>query len=255
MVDAMPAAAGRRPEYLARVSIRTGMRVVAATGLHTAKYYDDVPWTREEGPDQLAQRFVADIEVGIDHNDYRGGEVDRSDFRAGIVKVGALTEELSDRDLRLFEAAAITQSETGVAVLTHTEGGRGGLGQIEALTDLDVPPDRIALSHTDKVVDPAYHLEMMSTGVNLCYDQALRWSDHNETARLIVTAIEEGHGGQLLLGTDGARRSLWETLGGGPGLAYLYTGFLDELTSLGLNSSDIETLFVHNPARFLTLGG
>ncbi|HZD22252.1 MAG TPA: hypothetical protein VE569_02455 [Acidimicrobiia bacterium] len=44
MVDAMPAASGRDPERLARISILTGMRIVATTGLHMDKYYVDVPW-------------------------------------------------------------------------------------------------------------------------------------------------------------------------------------------------------------------
>ncbi len=37
MVDAMPAGSGRDPDKLARISVLTGMRVVAATGLHTDK--------------------------------------------------------------------------------------------------------------------------------------------------------------------------------------------------------------------------
>src|SRR5918995_3780297 len=90
MVDAMPAAAGRDPERLSQVSVFTGMRVVAATGLHTERYYDDVPWTREETSEELAARFIADIEEGIDQNDYRGETVDRTSIRAGVVKVGTL---------------------------------------------------------------------------------------------------------------------------------------------------------------------
>ena len=66
MVDAMPAASGRDPERLSRISLVTGMRIVAATGLHTDRYYGALPWTRSETPDQLAARFVADIEHGID---------------------------------------------------------------------------------------------------------------------------------------------------------------------------------------------
>ena len=53
---------------------------------------------------------------------------------------------------------------------------------------------------------------------------------------------------RLLLGTDGARRSLWATLGGSPGLASLYGDFARRL------GSDIaEMIFETNPARYLTL--
>lgn len=246
MVDAMPAAAGRDPERLARVSVRTGMRVVAATGLHTDRYYEDVAWTREESPEQLADRFVADIEEGMDRHDYLQADVVRTDVKAGIVKVASLVEELSERDHRLFEAAAITAAATGAPILTHTEGGRGGLQQIEKLTASGVAPGRIALSHTDKIADEGYHRAMLETGALLCYDQGLR--DPEAAFALVESALIGGYGDQLLLGTDGARRSLWATLGGSPGLASLYTSALDRL-----GPEIVSRLFVANPARYLAL--
>jgi phosphotriesterase-related protein len=255
MVDAMPAASGRDPEKLARISILTGMRIVASTGLHTAKYYDDVEWTREESPDQLADRFVADIDVGIDKNDYLTGEIDRTETRAGVVKVGTMTDELSPRDRRLFEAAAITQQRTGVPILTHTEGGSGGMPQIAALLELGVSPASVTLSHTDKIADPGYHDDLMSTGVRLCYDQALRFENDqtNQTAILVREMVDRGFVDQIVLGTDGARRSLWGSLGGSPGLAWLATGFRGILESIGLSRETTKRIFETNPRRMLTL--
>jgi len=246
MVDAMPAGSGRDPVRLSRVSVLTGMRVVAATGLHTAKYYDDVAWAREEGPEQLTARFVADIVEGIDEHDYLGPAIERTPVTAGVVKVAALGEELTSPEERLFEAAAMTTARTGVPVLTHTEGGRGGLNQIEALLGLGLAPEQIALSHTDKIGDRAYHRDMLATGVFLSYDQGIR--DPETTFGLIVDMTESGHSGQLLLGTDGARRSLWTTLGGSPGLASLYPS-VGDLLGPDLSAD----LFVSNPRRYLTL--
>lgn len=246
MVDAMPAASGRDPERLSRISVLSGVRIVASTGLHTARYYPDVPWTEMEAPEQLADRFVADIEEGIDQHDYRGETVARTVMRAGLVKVAALGERLTAREERLFEAAALTTARTGAPVLTHTEGGLGGPAQIGRLADLGVPPERVALSHTDKVTDRRYHEDMLETGVFLCYDQGLRQPE--ATIGLIEAVITAGHDERVLLGTDGARRSLWSTLGGGPGLASLYPVVID-----ALGAEIAERLFVRNPARFLSL--
>lgn len=246
MVDAMPAASGRDPERLSRISLVTGMRIVAATGLHTDRYYGALPWTRSETPDQLAARFVADIEHGIDIHDYMSETVERTDVKAGIVKAAALAEELADRDLRLFEAAVITAEATGVPVLTHTEGGLGGLNQLEALLDLGARPGRVAVSHTDKVQDLGYHLSMLETGAFLCYDQGIR--DPDKTFHIIRAVADSGFADQLVLGTDGARRSLWRTLGGAPGLSALYTTALERL-----DHDLVERLFVANPARYLSL--
>lgn len=255
MVDAMPAGSGRDPERLMRVSVTTGMRVVAATGLHTSRYYQDVGWVRAEMPEVLAERFIADIEEGIDRHDYLGDEIERSEFRAGVIKVATLMEDLTAQEERLFAAAAIAHKRTGAPILTHTEGGVGGLVQIETLLGLGVAPSRIALSHTDKVVDMGYHREMLSTGVFLCYDQALRGGSDlsNPTAQILRAMLEAGFGDQVLLGTDGARRSLWATLDGSPGLAWLYGGFADVLSSIDIADDRIEQMFTTNPIRFLTL--
>lgn len=247
MVDAMPAASGRDPERLARVSILTGMRLVAATGLHTEKYYGSVPWTWSESPEQLAERFISDIEVGIDRHDYMGAGVDRSEWRAGVVKAASLGEEPTERDRRLFEAAAITSLTTGVPILTHTEGGLGGMSQIETLRGWGVRTDRVALSHTDKIADTGYHRSMLETGAILCYDQGIR--DAGTTFRLVEEMAAEGFQSQIVLGTDGARRSLWATLGGSPGLAALY-----DLAQERLDPGLVKMLFVANPARYLSLG-
>jgi phosphotriesterase-related protein len=94
--------------------------------------------------------------------------------------------------------------------------------------------------------DRGYHLAMLEAGVSLCYDQGLRQPE--QTFALLESMIEAGHSRQILLGTDGARRSLWASLGGSPGLASLYFDFARRL---GPELADI--VFVANPARYLTL--
>jgi predicted metal-dependent phosphotriesterase family hydrolase len=253
MVDAMPAASGRDPVRLAAVAERTGLHLVAATGLHTAKYYEGQRWTSEEPPDVLAALFVADVLDGIDRYDYLGPVVRRTPHRAGIVKMGWLDDEPSERDLRLAEAVAEVHATTGVAVLTHCEGGRGGLRQVDVLTGLGVPAYRIVLSHTDKVVDHGYHHELLTSGVVLGYDQALRQGEATATgtAALVARAFADGYGAQVVVGTDAARRSLWATHGGALGMAWLASGFVSILRTLGLDAAALEALFTTNPARVL----
>ena len=252
MVDAMPAASGRHAERLAAISRTSGVDVVATTGLHTAKYYNAVPWTRTESPEELAARFVADIEIGIDEFDYLGPRVNRTDTRAGLIKVAALTPELTDRDRRLFEGAAMAHAETGASILTHTEGGHGAMQQIEELLQLGVELQAVALSHTDKIADAGYHRDILSTGAGLCYDQPLRTPDR--TADLVAAMVSDGFGRQIFLGTDGARRSLWATLGGSPGLAWLATGFPALLADRGLEATTISALYCDNLAGYLSMG-
>ena len=252
IVDAMPAAAGRGPVRLAEISRQSRVHVIACTGLHTSKYYDGQRWTAEESPEVLAGLFVADIEDGIDEYDYMGPVIRRTPHRAGILKVGVLEEAPTDRDRRVFEAAALAHQETGVPVLTHCEGGVGAMAQVHLLSELGVSLDRVVISHTDKVTDLGYHRNLLETGVYLEYDQALRQGEEARegTGRIVAAMVEEGHVDRLMLSTDGARRSLW-SVHGGLGLAWLASRFVDMLHELGVADEAIETMFLANPARFL----
>lgn len=253
MVDAMPAASGRDVVRLAEISRRTGMHIVACTGLHTPKYYEDREWALKGSSETLAGLFVADIEEGVDADDYTGPVVRRTPYRAGILKVATLGEQPTDRDRQVFAAAAQAHDATGVPLLTHCEVGRGALMQVELFRSLEVPLERIVISHTDKVEDLGYHRDLLETGVNLEYDQALRRAGEktNATAALLASMVEAGFRDQLMLGTDGARRSLWRTLGGSPGLAWLHSDFVAQLIGIGLTAEDVDSVFVQNPAHFL----
>ncbi len=244
VVDAMPAGQGRDVARLAEISRRSGVHVIATTGLHTEKYYDHVPWARRDASASLVQRFTREIVDGADGTGHR----------CGVIKVATGPDGITSRARRLFAAAAETHRRTGVPILTHCEEGRGGLEQIELLRGYDVPLGRVALSHTDRVADLTYHRDVLASGVSLVYDQALRQSpsEPRGTAWLLAAMVEEGHGSRLMLGTDGARRTLWTTLGGSPGLAWLFTGFAKVLARHGVDAAKLATILVDNPARWLT---
>ena len=254
VVDTMPAGSGRRIERLVDASRRSGVHIVATTGLHTAKYYGDVEWANTEDAEQLSERFVADIEIGIDGNDYLGDSIQRTVHRAGIIKAATADRPDPRRDRRVFEAASMASRRTGAPILTHCETGLGASEQVNVLADLGVPFNRVVMSHTDRVYDLKYHRDLLDTGVHLEYDQALRRSDDpdNSTARLLSSMIGEGYIDQLMLGTDGARRTLWSSLGGGPGLAWLASGFRETMREHDISDEYQQVLFVENPRRFLT---
>jgi predicted metal-dependent phosphotriesterase family hydrolase len=250
VVDAMPADAGRNVVKLAAISRRSGVHVVAATGLHHARYYGERHWGDLLEPQELAELFVADVQDGIDAHDLNGPVLRRTPHRAGVVKVAGSLEGPSARDRRVFEAAALTLARVGTALMTHCEGGTGGVAQLVLLDGLGVPLDRVILSHTDKVVDRGYHRELLATGAYLVYDQGIRTPE--DTARLVRWMVEDGHQDRLLLGTDGARRSLWSVLGGSPGLAALRTHLGKRLAD-EVGPAVMDRIWVTNPATVLAV--
>jgi phosphotriesterase-related protein len=251
-VDMMPADCGRNPVKLAELSRRSGVHLIAATGLHHEKFYGASHWSLRATEDELADLFVADVEAGIDERDYGGPIVRRTDVRAGIVKVGGSLGGPSDRDRPIFRAAAATHVRTGVPIQTHCEAGTGALEQIRLLVDAGVPAGQIAVSHVDKVVDRAYHRAVVETGAFVVYDQAFRWGDRpNGTLQLLGWAAEDGALGQVMLGMDAARQGYYTAFGGSPGLPYLLREFSVVMEERSLGSTIRRTLFIDNPARAL----
>lgn len=254
-VDAMPCDAGRSGLKLADLSRRTGVHIVAPTGLHHDRYYGPAHWSHRVSVDELADLFIADITIGIDAYDYAGPVVRRTEHRAGVIKVAGSEGGLTPRDRRVFEAAAAAHLATRVPILTHCEHGEGALEQIQALGDLGVPADRIALSHVDKVTDRGYHREILSTGAYAEFDGAFRWPDGapNETALRIAEMAEDGLADRIVLGMDAARRRYYRVHGGTPGLGYLLDGFTVVLEAAGIDDDVRHRLFVTNPARLFAV--
>jgi phosphotriesterase-related protein len=256
VVDAMPADAGRDVLRLAEVSRRSGVHVVAPTGVHHQRYYPERHWTELLSIDEIAGLFVADITDGIDSLDYGSPVVKRTAHRAGVIKVAGSTDGPSERDARFFEAAAAAQRATGCPILTHCENGTGALEQAALLTRMGADPGHVALSHVDKVVDRGFQRELFATGVFVEYDQAFRWKGGpNGTLQLLVWAAEDGHLDQILLGLDAARQGYWTTHGGGPGMTYLLDGFATAMRERGLGDAAQHQLFVDGPARCYAFAG
>jgi len=250
VVDAMPCDAGRNAAKLAEISRRTGVHVVAPTGLHHDRYYGPAHWSHRLDIDALAALFVADIEVGIDTNDYSGPVVDRTTHRAGVIKIAGSDGGLTVRDRWVANAACIAHHQTGAPILTHCERGTGALEQVDCLRANGVDPAHIALSHVDKVVDRGYHREIASTGATVEYDGSFRWGDDpNGTLQLLEWMAEDGLLGQAVLGMDAARRGYYAVYGGVPGLTWLLDGFSAAMDERGLGPDVRRRLFVDNPAR------
>jgi predicted metal-dependent phosphotriesterase family hydrolase len=253
VVDAMPCDCGRNVEKLAELSRRTDIHIIGPTGLHHDRYYGPDHWSARMSVTDLADRFTLDITDGIDANDYAGPTIRRTDHRAGVIKVAGSENGPSARDLRVFEAAAIAHHRTGAPILTHCEGGTGGINQIRVFGDFGVAPQHLALSHVDKIVDRGYHRELLGTGAFAEYDGSFRWgAEENGTLKLLGWALEDDLIDGILLGMDAARQGYYHAYGGKPGLAWLLGGFTDEMEAAGLDAAVRRRLFVDNPARAFT---
>lgn len=235
LVDCMPGESGRNLEKLRAISNGSKVHIVSATGMHNPKYYEKSSRYLNADRERLKDIFIEELNSGC-----------------GIIKIHSLSEELSPHERELFAAAVFAQKTTGAPILTHCEDGKGAIAQITELNNLGANLSRTVLSHTDKQISFDYHREILASGINVEYDQSLRQSDSETKPSLDLTIAmcDEGYSNQIMLGTDGARRSLWRSLGGSPGLAWLASGWRN-LLAAELSETVLIQLFRDNPRRFL----
>lgn len=248
LIDSMPCDCGRNVVKLAAIARQAGVNIVCPTGLHLAKYYDPGHWGNVYTAAQLADLFVAEIGTGIDAHDYNGPLVARTAHRAGLIKI-ATGAAFTEREERIFAAAAEAHRRTGAPILTHTEQGALGLEQVARLRDHGVDLAHVVLSHLDRRPDPDTHRAILATGARVEYDSAFRWkpAQGNPTLELVRTLLPE-FPDQIMLGMDAARRSYWRSHGGSPGMAFLLTDFSAQLRTAGLSDAQLHALFVTTPA-------
>jgi 5-phospho-D-xylono-1,4-lactonase len=251
VVDTAPMGIGRDPDALRRISRESGVKIIAATGFHKTKYYLDSHWRFRYPVEKVAQLMREEVELGMEQNSYEGPLIERSEAKAGIIKVASGYQNLDRATQVTFEAAAAAHLQTGAPILTHTEMGTLGLEQLRKLEAHGVNASHVVLSHMDRNPDLALHREIARTGAFLEYDGPgrVKYFPESTLIALMRGMFEANLGGQVLLGGDNARRSYWKAYGGGPGIAYTLERFVPRLRSEGFTQTEIDQVLIRNPAR------
>lgn len=225
VVQWTPHGMNQRLGDLPELSRRSGVAVVAATGLHQAQHYD--PEFLQKCLPRLEDLFVADI----------------AERRAGLIKVAGGYHGLDPHAVRTMTAAARAHHATGVPVAVHLELGTAALDVLELLCGkLDVPPAKVVLGHLNRFPDRWVHRRAAEAGAFLAFDGPSR--AHHATDWMMPTLLAEladaGFADRLLLGGD----TTTAAARGAPGMAYLLTGLRPRLDPVLASA-----IFVANPAR------
>jgi 5-phospho-D-xylono-1,4-lactonase len=243
IVDATTPEFGRDAAGLRRLSERTGVRVVAMTGHVSEEYWRDVIDLDARAERDLVAEYVAELTERIP-----GG-----DCRAGVVKAGTSAGTATATERKLLRAAAAAQRETGAPITTHTTGGTAAAEQADVLEAAGADLTHVCIGHLDRRLDWDVHLELARRGAFLGYDciSKEQYQPDEKRARFVAALVDAGHGGQVCLSGDLARRSYLEAWGGAPGYRYILERFVPRLWEAGLAEDDVERLVVENPARLL----
>ena len=231
---------GRKPGALREAAQASGVHLVMGCGWYRGPYYE--PGMDSQSTSALADELVREIEAGV-------GE---SGIRPGLIgEIGSDKAWLSGLEERAFRAAGRAQHRTGLALMTHTPPGAAAV-QLEILAEAGADLRRVAIGHSDGLLDRSYHEAIRATGAWLSFDLIGQAAYPDERrARHLVELLSAGHLEHILLSTDichRARLRAW----GGPGYPFLIEQFLPRLAVLGVSEGQLAILTRDNPRRFLT---
>lgn len=247
---------GLSPDHgvLRRISIATGVNIIAGTGYYVASSLT-AGW-RRLSVGVLADELVRAIEEG----DAATG------IKAGIIGEIGTSDPIQDSELNVIRAAARAQVATNCPINVHFSAGLHEVFTVfdalesEGLTTLE----KVVVSHADDVLDVAMHKRIMALGAFIEYDTFGNEAYPNQvgnrmpTDRQRVTALAEliaaGLVDQLLISHDVCMKSQWRLFGG--------TGYVNLLERVppmfeedGVTAADLRTMMVTNPARLLAFVG
>ncbi|WP_406141887.1 phosphotriesterase [Streptomyces sp. NBC_01089] len=251
-VDATGICNGRDVDYYKSLSAKTGVHIVACTGFvggDTA-----LPHFARASVDYLTRQFVHEITVGI------GG----TGSLAGVIKVGVSRGgRMTDLDKRIYRAAARASLTTGVPLLTHL--AIDAENAIAIFNDEGLPLDRVLFGHVDDGVnaDKTRDVWIAEQGGRIGFDtfgyetelpDPPFWArPRRERLDHFLRFIGEGRLTRVLASADANCSPL-----GWPGVKghtvnYLFEDLIPDLRAAGLDEAAIKTIFVDNPAGFLTI--
>ena len=243
LVECTPAHLGRDPRLLQRLAKASGLHILSNTGYYGANNDKHLPpHAFTETPQQLAARWIAEHERGIDG----------TGIKPAFMKIGVDAGPLSDVDAKLVRAAAITHKATGLPIAVHTGNGVAAHEEIAILEQAGVPLSSFIWVHAQSEQDGAVHAQAASRGAWVEFDGISPKSVDRHVA-LVLAMRKAGHFARVLVSHDAGWYRVGEPNGGEfRPFDTLFSAFVPALKSAGLTAADIDTLLIDNPRRALT---
>jgi len=255
IVDPTAMFGGRDVRFLRRVAERCDVRVVACTGIYS---YDYLPhYFANRDVDVMAGHFIADIETGVQG----------TDVKAAFLKCAADAAGVTENVEKIHRAVARASVQTGAPIMAHSMPAVGtGPRQVEIFKEEGVPMERVQIAHCGDSDDLDYIEGLLAQGVYVGLDRYGLEMYLPIEQRNAVTAelLRRGHAERLMISQDFCATIDWFPPEAGEALIaagairnWSMTLVFDEVVPAlreagAMDDAAFETVFVENPARWLT---
>ncbi len=189
-VDGTPIDLGRDVGIMKRISQKSGVEIVASTGLY---HYMGCA-TSKRDVNEIADWFVEEYQNGIQD----------TGIKPGILKCATEGDEISNDNAKRIGATGIAQYKTGLPVYIHSSHlGDVALRQIDILLEKGANAEKIIIGHSSINYDFKYLEKLLKCGCFVCIDQCHRFvSKLDEILNSAVRLCEKGYEDKILFSND-----------------------------------------------------
>ncbi|MDN3202743.1 phosphotriesterase family protein [Algoriphagus sediminis] len=238
ILDCTPSYLAKDPLLLKSLSEKSGIQILTNTGFYGAvggKYLPD--FVQTESAEQLADRWIAEFENGIEG----------TGIKPGFIKISVNeADTLSLIDQKLVKAAGITHQKTGLTIASHTGTWRTAVQEVRILQEIGVNPSEFVWVHAQNEPSFENYLVAAEMGVWISLD-GIGWAIDPYVDRLIF-AKENGILGKVLISHDAG----WydpAKAGGGDFQPFtnIFEKLIPTLNEKGFTQEDWDLLLKENP--------
>ena len=244
LVECTPSYLGKDPILLKKLHEATGINFLTNTGYYGAvegKYLPSHAYS--ESAEELSKRWIAEFENGIEDTGIKPGFIKIS------VNSGPL---LSQMDEKLVRAAAKTQKETGLLIVSHTGTWETAEAQIQVLKNEKVDLNHFVWVHAQNEKNFQKYMEAKNEGVWISLD-GIAWDVPGHLER-IVFCKENGLLDHVLLSHDAGWYSPGEANGGDfKGYTALFDALIPLLKEKGFTQTELDLMLIQNPAKAFSI--
>jgi phosphotriesterase-related protein len=244
-IDCTPAYLARDPRVLLRLAEATGLHMVTNTGYYGAAGDTFLPpQAFDETADQLAGRWAAEWEGGIED----------TGIRPGFIKTAVDNGPFSPVDEKLVRAACRAHLRTGLTIGCHTTDAQAAMAQLDVLDEEGVDPAGWVWIHAHAAGSAEPCIEAARRGAWVEFDGIAPGTVGQHVA-LVDAMAEAGLLGRTLLSHDAGWYTVGEPGGGDfRGFTTLFEEMLPALRDAGHDDDAIDRLIRRNPFEAFAVG-
>ncbi len=244
LVDLTPIDLGRDVTLIAEASKRSGVQIIAATGI----YYTEHPFHFQIRDDkEMEDLFVKDITQGVS----------TTGIRAGVIKC-ATEPTMHAMNERVLRNSARAAKQTGVPICTHTfPANRTGLDQQRIFKEEGLDLSRTVIGHSDDSEDISYLEQIIQNGSYCGMDRIglQRPRTTEQRADMVAALVEKGYADRITLSHDSCCNFHWAPEGMLDNLAptwrmtHIPLDVVPMLRERGVSDAAIEQMTIGNPRK------